>query len=491
MKARHSFRTQLIVVFVAAMCVTMGITVLICQLFLGKFYRSQKLKKLEKTYETVDALASRLDPNESDETFSAEVTQLSVQDNIEILVADVDLQDGISTTRDSKELAIRLFGYYTGYYRDKINVIRTEDTYTIQETTESRIQTNFLEMWGQLSNGYWFLIRTPLESITNAAALSNFFYVAVGIIVTVVAVFVMLLVTRRLSAPIVQLSVLSRKMANLDFETRYTGNAGNEIDELGQNFNRMSEELEQTISELKAANVELTKDVERKTQVDEMRKEFLNNVSHELKTPIALIQGYAEGLRDNVAGDEESRAFYCEVIIDEAQKMNNLVKKLLTLNHLEFGNEKVSMERFDLVQLIKGVLQGMRLLFEEKEAKLSFPYSEPIYVWGDEFQIEEVVTNYLSNALNHLDGERRVEISIETANGLATTSVFNTGEQIPPEDLGKIWDKFYKVDKARTREYGGSGIGLSIVKAIVEGHGQKCWAENRPDGVVFYFTMGQ
>ncbi len=491
MKGKHSFRTQLIVTFVAAMCLTMGITVIICQLFLGTFYQSQKTKKLEETFKALESLANGFDPDETDETFSAEVMELSVQDNLEIFVADADIQDGISTSRDSKELAIRLFGYYTGYYREKINVLRETDAYTLQKTTDNRIHTNYLEIWGRLSNGYLFLIRTPLESIENAAALSNLFYVAVGIIVTIVAAFIMLLVTKRLSNPIVQLTELSRRMANLDFDARYTGEAGYEIDELGRNFNRMSDELEATISELKSANVELTKDVEKKTQIDEMRKEFLNSVSHELKTPIALIQGYAEGLKDNVAGDEESRAFYCDVIIDEAQKMNNMVKKLLTLNQLEFSNEKLSMERFDLAALIRGVVQGMSLLIEEKDARLSFSSAEPVPVWGDEFQIEEVVTNYLSNALNHLDGERRIEINIETKEDGVRVSVFNSGEPIPEEELGKIWDKFYKVDKARTREYGGSGIGLSIVKAIMERHGQKCWAENRPDGVVFFFTMSQ
>ena len=491
MKVKHSFRTQLIVAFVAAMCLTMGLTVIICQLFLMPFYQSQKTKKLEEVYEALESLAAGIDPEDSDVTFSAEVMELSVQDNLEIFVADSDIQDGISTSRESKDLAIRLFGYYTGYYRETIDVLRKTDAYTLQKTNDKRIHTSYLEIWGQLSNGYWFLIRTPLESIENAAELSNLFYVAVGILVTIAAAFVMLAVTRRLSGPILELTELSRRMANLDFDARYTGDADNEIDELGRNFNRMSDELENTISELKSANVALTKDVEQKTQIDKMRKEFLNNVSHELKTPIALIQGYAEGLKDNVAGDEESREFYCEVIIDEARKMNNMVRKLLTLNQLEFSNEKVSMERFDLAALIRGVVQGMRLMLEEKDARLYFEQTEPVYVWGDEFQIEEVVTNYLSNALNHLDGERRIEIRIQPSEAGVQVSVFNTGEPIPEEDIEKIWEKFYKVDKARTREYGGSGIGLSIVKAIVEGHGQRCWAENRPDGVEFFFTMGQ
>ena len=142
-----------------------------------------------------------------------------------------------------------------------------------------------------------------------------------------------------------------------------------------------------------------------------MRREFLANVTHELKTPIALIQGYAEGLKDNINDDEESREFYCDVIIDEAAKMNEMVKKLLNLNQLEFGEDQVNMERFDLNAVIKGVLQSSDILIRQKEAKVLFTGGDPLYVWGDEFKVEEVITNYLTNALNHLDYDHTIEIS--------------------------------------------------------------------------------
>ena len=170
----------------------------------------------------------------------------------------------------------------------------------------------------------------------------------------------------------------------------YTSGGEDEIGELGHNFNQMSDKLERAISELKSANARLQKDIEEKTQIDEMRQEFLSDVSHELKTPIALIQGYAEGLKENISDDAESRDFYCDVIIDESAKMNALVKKLLNLNQLEFGNDQLSMERFDLAELIRGVIQSSHILIEQKEAKILFQQQEPVYVWGDEFKIEEV-----------------------------------------------------------------------------------------------------
>ena len=212
-------------------------------------------------------------------------------------------------------------------------------------------------------------------------------------------------------------------------------------------------------------------------------------MSHELKTPIAPIQGYAEGLKDNVNDDPESRDFYCDVIIDESKKMNHMVRQLLTLNQLENGNDQLSMERFELVELINGAIAHEKLMIEQKKAKIILNAKAPIYVWGDEFKIEEVVTNYLTNALNHLEGDDRIEITCTEQNGIVTTTVFNSGQPIPEESLDKIWEKFYKVDKARTRAYGGSGIGLSIVKAIMDAHQQKCWATNYRNGVAFSFTL--
>ena len=145
-----------------------------------------------------------------------------------------------------------------------------------------------MESWGELKNGCYFLIRTPLESIRESVSISNKFYFYVGILIIVVSGFVIWFVTKRITRPISELTLLSTKMSELDFETKYQSHAGNEIDELGENFNRMSEQLEKTISELKSANNELQKDIENKERIDQMRQEFLNNVSHELKTPIAL-----------------------------------------------------------------------------------------------------------------------------------------------------------------------------------------------------------
>ena len=168
---------------------------------------------------------------------------------------------------------------------------------------------------------------------------------------------------------------------------------------------------------------------------------------------------------------------------------NSMVKKLLDLNQLEFGNETITMERFDLTELIRGVVNASAILLNQNKITLTFSENKPIFVWADEFKVEEVVTNYLSNAIHHTDGEKKIDISCVQAEDKVRVSVFNTGKPIPQEDIDNIWIKFYKVDKARTREYGGSGIGLSIVKAIMESFHQQCGVINYENGVEFWFEL--
>ena len=293
---KNSIRAQLLTLFVGVMCFTLVVVGLTNYLFLGDFYRSRKTKEILKTYELLN---DNVENGRYDDDSEKSLDQVSVQQNMQIMVATSDLSEIILvTSRDEFDLAARLFGYYSGFYQDGMEILKQTDHYTIQVTQDKRIATNYLEIWGNLEDGEWFLIRSPLESIENAALIANIFYIIVGLITTIIAVIAIVLVSKRITRPIVQLSELSREMTKLNFDVRYTGHANNEIDQLGENFNVMSDQLEQTISELKSANVELQKDNERKTQIDEMRKEFLNNVSHELKTPIALISGYAEGLKD-------------------------------------------------------------------------------------------------------------------------------------------------------------------------------------------------
>ena len=371
-------------------------------------------------------------------------------------------------------------------------IISSNDNYTLQKVYDERLGDYYLEIWGTLDNGYSIILRTPIQGIKDNVNISTTLIKYVGGAILAVGIIAAFVVSTYITRPIKQLSNIAEKMSEMDFNARYEGSDKGEIGLLGKSMNNMSEKLEQNIAELKKANLELKKDIDKKEKLEIMRTDFLSNVSHELKTPIALIPGYAEGLKEGITDDPESMEFYCDVIMDEANKMNTMVKRLLTLNQIEFGNDEPEMERFDINELIASVADANAIRAGQKNMSIVFDNrNEHNFVWADEYKTEEVLTNYISNALNHCDGKRAIEVRTEKSEngGTITVTVYNSGKNIADEDLERIWEKFYKTDKARTREYGGNGIGLSIVKAIMDSMGQEYGVRNVSDGVEFWFNL--
>ncbi len=371
-----------------------------------------------------------------------------------------------------------------------METLETNDSFTISKFFDYEVDSYFIDLLGNPKNNDIIFIRTSFENIEESVAISSRFLAILGAVVIIIGSLFMFIFSSRFTKPIDDLSDISDQMSMLNFEKKYTGKRKDEIGRLGNSINMLSEKLEHTITELKTANIELMKDIRDKNEVDEMRKEFLSNVSHELKTPLAIVMGYAEGLKENIGESPEERDYYCDVIMDEAKKMDGLVKKLLSLNEIEFGENKIDMTRFDIVELCRSVASSFTILAKETDAEIKLEQTEPIYVWADESLIEEVVVNYLSNAINHLDDRKEIRIGFEErSEGIVRVSVFNSGEPIPDNELENIWIKFYKVDKARTREYGGNGIGLSIVKAIIGQHRRDCGVINHKTGVEFWFEL--
>lgn len=484
---KHSIKRQMTAVFIGLIACFLLVLLVINARFLEPYYISNKKMEFINVY---SELGTAIEENMiEDEEVSSVLQQLTEKNNISFLVLDNENNRVITNVFDMEMLRNQLKGYLMNKAQQESRLLESTERYQIVQSKDKWNKVEYIEMWGNFDNGDPFLLRSPLESIRESADISNRFLVYVGCMMMAVCVVLVWYFSKRLTDPILELAVLSDRMADLDFEAKYTSGGSDEIGELGANFNRMSERLESTISELKRANNSLQKDIERKEKLVQMRSEFLGNVSHELKTPIALIQGYAEGLKEGVNDDSESRDFYCDVIIDEAAKMNQMVKNLMALNQLEFGDEEIEFERFDLTEVIGGVLQSMEILGQQKEATVIFRPEGAVYVWADEFKTEQVVRNYISNAFNHLDEKKVVEVKLVPADGKVKVSVFNTGAPIPEEALPHIWDKFYKVDKSHTREYGGNGIGLSIVKAIMESFHQKYGVENYDNGVAFWFEL--
>ena len=488
-KQKTSLTWQLILTMVVIVAGTVAMCWFFNTTFLEKYYIFHKEKELKSSFDQVRLICEK-QGDSSDDAY-VQFEKICANGNINMLIADQDRNLIWSSYSSAQRFQMQMEDWLYGSDRSRVQVLSSGKDYTLLRQTDERLQSEYLVLLGTLKNGNNLYMRAAVESIRESASITNQFFVMVSTGAIILSVILIIVLSKGISHPIHALSDIARRMTQLDFDAKYipVRHVSREIDELGNSMNELSETLEETISELKTANVSLQQDIEKKEQIDEMRKEFLSNVSHELKTPLALIQGYAEGLKECINDDAESRDFYCDVIMDEASKMNLMVKNLLTLNQLEFGNDEVTFERFDVSKLIQGVIQSCEILIQQADAKIDFIGESPVYVWADEFKTEQVIRNYLTNAIHHVDNERRIEVRVLSKDDIVRVTVFNSGHPIPQEDLAKLWDKFYKVDKAHTREYGGNGIGLSIVKAIMESFHQKYGVRNFDNGVEFWFEL--
>ncbi|MCH4030526.1 MAG: HAMP domain-containing histidine kinase [Lachnospiraceae bacterium] len=495
----HSIRFR-ITALIGAIVLGMTCTLLLLNTFMVEpYYLSTKRKDMVTAYGEVNSVMNDyMSGAISKDDTTKQLDQMVSPYSVNLVIVDSSWEVIYSNTRDAGMMLQKIQETVLGGIplrdgegdNNNVTIIEKNDSYTLQKSYDARLNDNFYELWGTYGNGTTLLMRMPLLSVRDTIVMTNRFIQIAGILIFVIGLVTASGLSGFISRPIKHLSEIASRMSSLDFDVRYEGHDRSEIGVLGRKMNDMSESLEETISELKSANTQLQRDIERKTEIDNMRKEFLSNVSHDLKTPIALIQGYAEGLRDGIADDPESSAYYCGVILDESKKMNIMVRRLLDLNQIEFGNEKPVMKRFDLAQLLHDCVSANRLTAQKDGIELVYEGPESgIDAWSDETKVDEMITNYLSNAIHYAAGRKQIRVW-ETDEGTnRRVHVFNTGNPIPDEETNRIWEKFYKIDKARTLEYSGNGIGLSIVKAICDSYGKQCGVLNHQDGVEFWFDV--
>ncbi len=495
MKTKHnpleSVRVKLFVTISTIILLIIVFLVIVNNLVLGQFYIYSKRQALKSVYETVNNYYQ----NPQNTNLETQLEQISIQNNFDILIKNdqnvsiyTSNKDFYSTLGQMNEMTIK-FKVGMG------EILEESEQYVIKKIKDTKNGVTYVLLSAMLDNGYQLYIRIPLNAIQESVKISNnFLYLIAGITILISAVIVSY-VSRRFTDPILELNDIAKKMSNLDFSQKYRiTDAGDEINNLGKSINAMSEKLEKTIKQLRKTNLELERDIEEKSKIDEMRKSFISDVSHELKTPIALIQGYSEGLLENVNSDEESRKFYAEVIQDETNKMDKLVKQLLELMKLEYGKREFNDAKFNIVELEKEVVRKSKVMLEEKEIKVEFETPEEVNVIADDFYIEQVISNYLTNAIKNIKEVNnkkiiKIENSVNVEQGKVRIKVFNTGDNIPEEHMQKIWNRFYKIDESRNRTDGGTGIGLSFVKAVMNNYQNSYGVINKDDGVEFYFEL--
>ncbi|KPI52509.1 histidine kinase [Clostridioides difficile] len=305
----------------------------------------------------------------------------------------------------------------------------------------------------------------------------------------ILVIFIMsidFLLGKFISEPITSINKSAKSMSQLDFSNPCTVNTNDEFGELSRSLNTMSTNLQQALSDLESANIQLEQDVNKERMLLEQRKELIDTISHEMKTPLGIIRAYTEGLMDEV--DEEKKKNYMDVIIEETDRMNNMIVSLLDLSALEAGVSKLNPECFDFIEFVETV--AGRLLIDIPDVNFYFTYDLPeheVFVVADKMRMEQVVENLIINAKKHVICNGNLDLSITCENGLLLFKIYNEGRIIESDEISKIWSKFYR--SAQSQRTGGSGLGLAIVSQILTMQGLEYGVKNRDKGVEFYFMI--
>ena len=466
--------------------------ILVNSFVLEKYYQYTKSNQLKSLYNNINDYYNSDNPATN---FKDELDRVAIKNNFDIIIKDENDKAVYLSNKDFLSNIRVIIDFWEINKQKEYKVLEETDKLEIRNIKDIETSANYILLSGKLDNGYGVYIRIPISSIQESVRISNRFLYLIAGIVIVIGGIAIIYISKTFSSPISELNNIAKKMANLDFSHKYAvTDDDDEINELGESINMMSDKLETTINQLRSTNIELERDIEKKSKIDEMRKSFISDVSHELKTPIALIQGYSEGLLENVNDDPESRKFYAEVILDETNKMDKMVRQLIELTKLEYEKREFNNRTFNIVELEKEIVRTSKVMIDEKQTEVIFETPDKIDVFADDMYLSQIITNYLTNAIKHVkdvDGEKYIKITnvVLQDKQKARVTVFNTGENISEENLNRIWNRFFKADEARNRDDGGSGIGLSIVRAIMNNYGNDYGVKNKPKGVEFYFEV--
>lgn len=350
-----------------------------------------------------------------------------------------------------------------------------EDMLELSGTFEYEGETIFVNM------------KLPSASLHNSASFFTNSNAIISIFIFILGVIIASRVAKSITKPIEKVEKISSNLANLEFhEYASEDNATREVDSLARSINSMSKELKYRIDELNKVNEKLQQDVEHQMQLEQMRREFVANVSHEMKTPLAILQFYCENLKSDIAGID--KAYYYDTIIEETNRMDEMVKSMLDISSLENGLSKMNVEELDFSQVAEHTVAKLQPLL--LKFKVEIQIEPDLIVNGDSRYLEQAIKNYVTNAVSHTVEEGMIQVVLTLEGGLAKFSVYNEGSAIDEAHIERIWESFYKSDKARVREANTNvGLGLYIVKCIIDNHQGRYGVSNVRNGVEFYFEV--
>ncbi|WP_034867975.1 HAMP domain-containing sensor histidine kinase [Clostridium lundense] len=491
---KKSITKKLFIITAAMFALFIGITLIIQTVFFEKFYVSKKRSSLQSNVEKFKQEYNKAANNEKvielieeyEGTYNMKIVILNGANELSLITKPNRNKLDIAKLREVTEF-INQWTERTNNANLESFKKRGETVNIITQKRKDRPGNITVISPNSKRNEIIFAV-TSLQPINEAVSVIEEMYKYFSIGAVFFIIILAFIYSNMITKPLIKINRVATKMSKLDFSEKCTIKSEDEIGNMALSLNFLSENLNEALTSLKEANSKLEEDIEKERKLEKIRREFVAAVSHELKTPISLIDGYAMGLKDNIF-EEEEKDYYLDIIIDEGKKMANLVNDMLDLSNLESGSFNLTREEFDICNLIKFTLKKYRNIIEEKTVKIELNLLEQTMVYADWNRMEQVITNFITNALRHVNENGTIYVSMINKDDKTSIEIENTGSTIPKEELSKIWDKFYKVDKSRNRKLGGTGLGLSIVKNILTAHNYSFGVENTERGVKFYFVV--
>ncbi|WP_125153292.1 sensor histidine kinase [Clostridium rectalis] len=347
---------------------------------------------------------------------------------------------------------------------------------------------DFLSLIKESKDGYVIVARIAISNINESVHKSLELLIIVLIPITIIAIFLTSFYANSFTKPIIKITKKISKIENLDFEDELNIKSNDEIGKLATSVDNLSQKISSYLEDLKMNNEMLKKMIEKEKENERLRKEFVSSVSHELKSPIAVISGYSQMLNKDIIQSEKDKKYYLNVISDETNKMQIIVNDLLDLYKFESNTFKINKKKIDIDLLITKTLEKLKFKLEKSNIQLKV-HIEEAEVFVDEIRIEQVIINYINNAISHVDHRRYIRVITIKEEESVKISVFNTGKNIEEKDLDKIWIGFVRLDKVRNYKENRVGLGLAIVHQIVKLHDGECGVENKSDGVEFWIRL--
>lgn len=480
-KFKGSLRTKLILLSVAVLALYYVLVSLFSIVFMEPYYLHKVEQSLVDAYNTVR--------RQGDVNLTT-ISSLE-EGNLSFVIADRDSLEVVYNSQMSDKFLDDMVAHMLPYIRDHAGATDTgyninADEFYQHTTAGATVSRERRVTLGGVTDQYVLDISTSYASIAQATTISVQFSLVVGLLVMLMAVVAFSRMSAMVTEPMTQITSIADQIAHLDFSQKCQSDLGGEIGVMANSVNTMSDFMQDYIGRLQAANDQLKKDIQLQQEQVEARKNLVSNLSHDLKTPIGLISGYADGLRSGMAKTPEEVKEYCDVICDESDRMMSMILRMMELFRLESGTVEMVPEEFDLSDLLDYVTEIFNIEIEKEQIDFRKDYPDGLYILADYFSVEQVITNYMQNAVSHMGDGKQLRVNVEEKPDRYRVNVFNTAGPIPQEEQGRIWDSFYRLDKSRTRSRRESGLGLSIVRSNMELLGGAYGVENVNGGVVFW-----